>query len=129
MIFVSCLLMGVWVNLLRFKIIHIVNLLWNSLSTLHVEVTSGPRCQEGYILFYLNREFYELNSSAFNSIFHFPPSLDLNQQHVLGEFNHNAFWYTLTSNYHYDASHSKGTIIRNPCIRVAQHVLACGLFA
>ena len=30
-------------------------------STLHVEVTSCPRSQEGYISFYLNREFYELN--------------------------------------------------------------------
>ena len=26
-------------------------------------------------------------------------------------------------------SHSKRTIIRKPCIRVAQHVPACGLFA
>ena len=31
----------------------------------------GPRCQEGYISFYLNKEFYELNLSAFNSIFSF----------------------------------------------------------
>ena len=38
------------------------------LSTLHVEVTSGPRCQEGYISFYLNREFYELNLSSFNGM-------------------------------------------------------------
>jgi len=45
------------------------------------------------------------------------------------EFNPNALWYTLTGNYQYDASHSKGTIIRNHCIRVAQRVLTCGLFA
>jgi len=27
------------------------------LSTLHVEVMSGPRCQEGYISLYLKREY------------------------------------------------------------------------
>jgi len=41
------------------------------LSTLHVEFMSGPRCQNGYISFYLDREFYELNLSVFNSIFGF----------------------------------------------------------
>jgi len=45
--------------------------------TLYVEVMSGPRCQEAYIFFYLNREFYELNFSAFNSIFGFSLSIDL----------------------------------------------------
>jgi len=30
------------------------------LSTLHIEVTSDPGCQESYILFYLNREFINL---------------------------------------------------------------------
>jgi len=45
------------------------------LTTLHVEVMGNPQCQERYISFYLNREFYELNLSAFNSIFGFPPSL------------------------------------------------------
>jgi len=83
----------------------------------------------GYILFYLNREFYELNFSAFNSMFDFPPSLDLDGRHVLRQFNRNTFWYTLIGNYQYDAGHSKGTIIGNPCIEVAQRVLARGLFA
>jgi len=45
------------------------------------------------------------------------------------EFDPNAFWYTFTGNYQYYASHSKGTIIYNPCIGVAQCVLPCGLFA
>ena len=56
------------------------------LSTLHVEVTSGPRCQEGNIFFYHNREFYELNLSFFNSIFGFPPSMGLKYRHVQKEF-------------------------------------------
>ena len=41
------------------------------LSTLHVEVTSGAQCQEGYISFYLLGQFYEMNLSAFNKIFGF----------------------------------------------------------
>jgi len=45
------------------------------------------------------------------------------------EFNPNAFWFTLTGTYQYDASHSKGTIICNPCMRVAQRILDCGLVA
>jgi len=57
------------------------NLTLEFLSTLHVEVTSGPRCQEGYISFYLNREFYKLNLSAFNSILGFSPSSDLDHRH------------------------------------------------
>ena len=79
--------------------------------------------------FYLNMEFYELNLSVFNSIFSFPPSLDLQQRQVSREFNPNTFWYTITGNYQYDVSHSKGTIVWNPCIRVAQRVLTCELFA
>jgi len=47
------------------------------LSTLHEEVTRGPRCQEGYIFFYLQGEFYELKFSALNDVFGFQPRLDL----------------------------------------------------
>jgi len=90
------------------------------LTTLHVEVMSGPHYQEGYISFYLNREFYELNFSGFNSVFYFSSSMDLPYQHVPKEFNSNAFWHQLSGVHHYDTSNSKGTIIRNPCIRVAQ---------
>ena len=61
------------------------------LSTLHVEVTSDPRCQEGYIFFYLNRKFYELNLSAFNSIFGFIPSMDMSYRRFLKDFGPNAF--------------------------------------
>jgi len=45
------------------------------------------------------------------------------------EFNLNDFWHTIIGNYQYDASHFKGIIIRNRCIRLAQRVLAFGLFA
>jgi len=47
------------------------------LSTLHVKVTRGPQCQGGYISFYLQGQLYELNLETFNSIFAFPPSMDL----------------------------------------------------
>jgi len=59
------------------------------LSTLHMEVTSGLRCQEVHISFYLDRVFYELSLSIFNSIFGFPQSMDLPYQHVPKEFNPN----------------------------------------
>ena len=41
--------------------------------------------------FYLNREFYELNLSAFNSIFGLSPSMDLPYQNVPKEFNQMRF--------------------------------------
>ena len=47
------------------------------LSTLHVKVTSGAQCLEGYILFYLQGRFYKLNLSAFSEIFGFPPGLNV----------------------------------------------------
>ena len=80
-------------------------------------------------MFYLNREFGELNLIAFNSIIGFPPNLDLDRHDVPGAFNPNAFWYIIAENYYHYASHTKGTIIQNPCIRVAQRVFPCGLFA
>ena len=86
------------------------------LNTLYVEVTSGSCCQEGYISFCLNREFYELNLHAFNSIFGFPPSMELPYRHVPKDFNPNAFWNQISGEYQYDTGNSKGTIIRNPYI-------------
>jgi len=50
-------------------------------STLNVEVTSGAQRQV-YISFYLQGQFYELNSSAFNEIFGFSPSLDVTMRKV-----------------------------------------------
>jgi len=94
-----------------------------------VEITSGPCGQEGYISFYLNRKFYKLNLSAFNSIFDFPPSMDLTYRHVSKYFNSNAFSDEIYGDYRYDTSNSKGTIIKNLSVRVAQRLLACGLFA
>jgi len=47
------------------------DLTFKFLYMLYVEVLSEPRCQKGYISFYLNREFCKLNLSAFNSIFGF----------------------------------------------------------
>jgi len=47
------------------------------LSTLHVEVTKGLQCQAGYVLFYLQGQFYKLNLGTFNGTFDFSPSMDL----------------------------------------------------
>ena len=50
-----------------------------------------PHCREGYISFYLNKESYELNFSAFNSIFGFSSSMDLPYRHVPKDFTHMLF--------------------------------------
>ena len=55
--------------------------------------------------------------------------MDLPYRHVSKEFNPNAFWHELSEDHRYDISNSKGTIIRYPGIRLAQRLLACGLFA
>jgi len=55
--------------------------------------------------------------------------MDLPYCYVYKEFNLNTFWYELFGDYRYDTSNYKGTIIWNPCIHVAQWLLACGLFA
>ena len=89
------------------------------LSALHVQVTSSPCSQEGYISFYLNREFYKFNLSVFNSIFDFSPSMDLPYRHLPKDFNLNVFWNEISRDYRYDMSNSKGTVIRNSYIRVA----------
>jgi len=99
------------------------------LSTLHVEVTRGPQCQAEYVSFYLLGQFYKMNLGTFNSIFGFPPSKDLSSQQVPRKFNPNAFWGEVSGSVRYNTSLSKCTYIRNPYIRVAQHILACSLFA
>ena len=53
---------------------------------------------------------------------------DLPYHHVPEEFSPNAFWYELSGDYRYDTTNSKGMVNRNPCIRVAQWLLACSLF-
>ena len=78
--------------------------------------------------FYLQGEFYELNFSAFNDVFGFPPSLELPWHHVPQEFNRNVFWYEINGNYQYNTGTYKGTFIRNPDIRVAQWMFPCGVF-
>ena len=98
------------------------------LSTLHVEITCGPQCQAGYIFFYLQGKFYELNLGTFNSIFAFPPSMVLPNRQVPREFNPNAFWGELLLNVRYSTSSSKCTHIQNPYIRVAQRILVCCFF-
>jgi len=70
-----------------------------------------------------------LNLGAFNGIFGFPVSLDLRWRCVPQEFNLNAFWYEIMWDYRYNTSTRKCTFIRNPCIQVAQWMLACGIFA
>ena len=94
-----------------------------------MEVTSGPHCQEGSISLYLDTEFYELNLSIFNGIFGFSLSMNLPYRHVPKEFNLNAFWHEIFWGYRYDTSNPKCIVIRNPCILLAQRLLACGLFA
>ena len=99
------------------------------LSTVHIEDTRGPQCQAGYTSFYLQRQLYKLSLGTFNSIFGFPPSMDLLNCQVPREFNANAFWGELSGNVRYGTSSSKYTHIRNPDIRVVQCILACCLFA
>ena len=99
------------------------------LSTLHVEVIRRPQSQAEYILFYLQGQLYGLKLGTFNSIFGFPPSMDLSHRQVPHEFNPNAFWGELLGSVRSTTSSSKCTHIRNPCIRVAQSILACSLFA
>ena len=84
------------------------------LRTLDVEVMSGPRCQEGYSSFYLNREFYELNLSAFNSIFGFLPSMDIPYRYVLKEFNLNVIWYETYGIIDMTLVIPKGMVIKTP---------------
>ena len=87
--------------------------------TLEFLSTKGPQYQAEYISFYLQGQFYELKLGAFNSIFSFPPSMDLPNRQVPCEFNPNAFWSELSGSVRYNTSSSKCTHIRNPCIRVA----------
>jgi len=70
-----------------------------------------------------------MNLGTFNSIFGFPPSMDLSNQQVPHEFNPNAFWGKLLRIVRYITSSSKCIHIRNPYITVAQPTLACSLFA
>jgi len=94
------------------------------LSTLHVEVTRCPQCQEGYISFYLLGHFYEFNLGVFNEIFRFPLSLDVTLRAVPCPFNPNVFWLEITGTSNYNTSSCKCTQIRNPWIRVAQRIMA-----
>ena len=55
--------------------------------------------------------------------------MDLSHHHVPHEFNPNAFWGELSGSVRYSTSSSTCTHIRNPCIRVAQRILASSLFA
>ena len=86
-------------------------------------------CQAGYMSFYFQGQLYKLNFGSFNSIFDFPPSIDLSHRQVPREFNRNTFWDELSGSVRYSTSSSKCTHIRNPCIRVAQRILACFLIA
>ena len=67
--------------------------------------------------------------SAFNEIFEFPPSSDVTMRKVPRQFNLNAFWFEIMGNYNYYTSSCKCTQIRNPCMRVAQRIMALGNFA
>ena len=83
------------------------------LKSLVVQVVKG-----GYISFYLNREFYELNLSSFNNMFGFLLSLNLPYWRVPQEFNANAYSSEILGDYCYNANTSKGINTRNPYIQV-----------
>jgi len=72
--------------------------------------------------------FTRWNLGTFNNIFGFSPSMDLSNRQVPCEFNSNAFWGELLGSVRYSTSSLKCTHIINPCIRVAQRILACSLF-
>jgi len=55
--------------------------------------------------------------------------MDLPNRQVPQEFNLNAFWGELSGSVGYSTSFSKCTHIQNPCVRVAQRILACCFFA
>ena len=63
--------------------------------------------------FYLLGQFYEINLSAFNEIFRFPPSLDVTLRTVSRQFNPSAFWLEIVGNYNYNTSSCKCTQLRN----------------
>jgi len=85
-------------------------------SILNVEVTRGPQCQAGYISFYLQGKFYKMNLGTFNSIFIFPPSMDLSNRRVPCKFNSNVFWSELLGSVRYSTSSLKCTHIRTPAL-------------
>ena len=62
-------------------------------------------------------------------MFGFSPSMYFPYRRVLKEFNPNVFWHESFGDHWYDISNSKDIVITNPYIRVAQRLLACGLFA
>jgi len=70
-----------------------------------------------------------LRVCTFNGIFSFPPSMDLPNRQVPHEFNPNAFWGELLGSVRYNTSLARYTHTRNPCIRVAQRILAYCFFA
>jgi len=70
-----------------------------------------------------------LNLRTFNGIFGFLLGINLWNQQVPRKFNPNAFLGELSRSVRYSTSSSKCTHIRNPCIRVAQHILTCFFFA
>jgi len=86
------------------------------LSTLHVEVTRGPQCQAGYILFYLQGQLYELNLDTLNSIFGFPHNMDLSHCQVPCESNPNVFWGELSGSVSTVLVHQNTHILGTPVL-------------
>jgi len=74
-------------------------------------------------------QLYELNLGTFNSIFGFSTYHGYLESQSPQKFNPNAFWGKLSRSVRCSTSSSKCTHIRNPCIRVAQRILTCLLFA
>jgi len=62
-------------------------------------------------------------------MFGFLLSMDMPHHCIPKDFNPNACLNEISGGYRYDTSNSKGIIIKNPFIWVAQELLTCGLFA
>jgi len=55
--------------------------------------------------------------------------MDVTLRVVPRAFNSNAFWLEITGTSNCNTTSCKCTQIRNPCIRVAQRIMASGIFA
>lgn len=98
------------------------------LSTVDVSVTDGLHVIAGRISFRVLGEDRELDLTQFNEIFGMPPAKILRFRTIPSNWNPNELWATITGSPEYTPGTSKGTHIRNPNIRYAQRVLACGFF-
>jgi len=100
------------------------------LSTIHVEILQGHRCNDGLVSFRLNGILHELTLDQFNAIYNLPTNVDHHYRKVPDSFRASFFWSNISDQYpnQYRPSTSKATHIQNPCFRYAQRILSSGLF-